>query len=98
MEAIRKEKGKPREIMHAIIDDRGGIDNIRSSGEYPRDRGQIYRARSKSSNGSAESYPSTDPLVELLQISKSQQRGNTEDLFIRDVNLSNGQTIDVSSE
>lgn len=76
MEAIREEKGKPREIMHAILDDRSGIDNIRSSGEYPRNRGHIYRARSKSSNGSAESYPFTDPQVELLQISKSKQRGN----------------------
>ena len=62
----------PHEIMHAIIDDRDGTDNITSSEEYPRDQGQIYHAHSKSSNGSAESYLIIDPLAELLQISKSQ--------------------------
>ena len=93
MEAIREGKGIPREIMHAIIDDRGVIDNVRSSGEYLRDRGQIYHAHSKSNNRSDNSYPSTDPPVELLQILKSQQRGNKEHWFVRDVNFSNEQTV-----
>ena len=98
MEAIREGKGIPRQIMHAIIDDRGGIDNVRSSGEYLRDRGQIYHARSKSNNRSDNSYPSTDPLVELLQISKFQQRGNKEHWFVRDVNLSNEQTVFLAND
>ena len=92
MEAIREGKGIPREIMHAIIDDRGSIDNVRSSEEYLRDQGQIYHARSKSNNRSDNSYPSTYPLVELLQISKSQQRGNKEHWFVRE------RTDGVSSE
>ena len=98
MEAIREGKGIPREIMHAIIDDRGGIDNVRSSGEYLRDRGQIYHARSKSNNRSDNSYPSTDPPVEFLQISKFQQRGNKEHWFVRDVNLSNEQTVFLAND
>ena len=98
MEAIREGKGIPREIMHAIIDDRGGIDNVRSSGEYLRDRGQIYHAPSKSNNRSDNSSSSTDPLVELLQISKSQQRGNKEHWFVRDVNFSNEQTVFLAND
>ena len=98
MEAIREGKGILREIMHAIIDDRGGIDNVRSSGEYLRDRGQIYHARSKSNNRSDNSYPSTDPPVEFLQISKFQQRGNKEHWFVRDVNLSNEQTVFLAND
>ena len=98
MEAIGEGKGIPREIMHAIIDDRGGIDNVRSSGEYLRDRGQIYHAHSKSNNRSDNSYPSTDPLVELLHKSKSQQRGNKEHWFVRDVNFSNKQTVFLAND
>ena len=78
VEAIRSVQAKLREIMHIVIDDRGGIDNIRSSGEYPRDRTQIYRARSNSSTRKDESRSPTDPFVQLLQISKEQQRGNRE--------------------
>lgn len=42
---VKSSTAKPREIMHSLIDERGGIENVRSSAEYPRDRKQIYRVR-----------------------------------------------------
>ena len=40
---VTQEKdAKPREIMHEIIYERGEIERIGSSGEYPRNRSQIY--------------------------------------------------------
>ena len=89
LKAIRSKDVKPREVMHEIIDERGGIEQVGSSGEYPRNHGQIYRAR----NSSKIAYHSNDPLVHLLQISKEQQLGNKADWFVRDVNISNEQTI-----
>ena len=82
--------------MHEIIDQRGGIEQINSSGEYPRNRNQIYRARNSDTSQSRKvggSYPSNDRLVQLLQISKEQQLGTKADWFVRDVNISNEQTI-----
>ncbi|XP_028417142.1 uncharacterized protein LOC114541416 [Dendronephthya gigantea] len=67
--SIREKDAKPRKIMHEIITERGGIEQISSSGEYPRNRSQIYRARN-SSTPTDNSYQSNDPLVQLLQISK----------------------------
>ena len=98
--AIREEEAKPREIMHAIIDHRGGIENISSSGEYPRNRIQIYRSRNSDSSESRKvgSFPSKDPLIQLLQISKEQQLGSKADWFVRDVNLSNEQTVFLANE
>lgn len=95
MKAIREEDSKPREVMHAIIDDRGGIENIRNSAEYPRDRVQIYRAR-KSKSGSC--LPATDPLIQLLQMSKEQQRGDKAGWFVRDVQLSNERTVFLAND
>ena len=74
MEAIQEEKGEPREIMHAIIDDRRGIDNVRSSEEYLRDQGQIYHTRSKSNNRSDDSYQSTI----WLSFCRNQNPNNVE--------------------
>ena len=47
IKAIREKDAKPREIMDEIIDERGGIESIGSSGEYPRNRRQIYRTHNK---------------------------------------------------
>ena len=36
------EKVGPRKVIHSIVKDRGRIDSLRTSGELPRDRKQIY--------------------------------------------------------
>ena len=36
------EKVDPRKVIHSIVKDRGRIDSLRTSGELPRDRKQIY--------------------------------------------------------
>lgn len=36
------EKVDPRKVIHSLVKDRGGIDSLRSSGELPRDRKQVY--------------------------------------------------------
>ena len=96
--AIREKDAKPREIMHEIIDERGGIERIGSSGEYPRNRSQIYRTRNNNNSVRNKVNQSNDPLVQLLKISKDQQMGNKADWFVRDVNLSNEQTIFLANE
>lgn len=96
--AIREKDAKPREIMHEIIDERGGIESIGSSGEYPRNRSQIYRTRNNNNSVRNNANQSNDPLVQLLQISKDQQLGNKADWFVRDVNISNEQTIFLANE
>ena len=100
MKAIKDEKAKPREVMHAVIEKRGGIDSICSSGEYPRNRDQIYRARRKDRTAQEASNGclANDPLVQLLEISKQQQRETKADWFVRDVNISNEQTIFLANE
>ena len=67
--------------MYEIIDERGGIDRIGSSGEYPRNRRQIYRIRNNNSVRNNVNQ-SNDPLVQLLKISKEQQLGNKADWFV----------------
>ena len=62
--------------MHEIIDQRGGIEQINSSGQYTCNRNQIYHGRNSDTSQSRKvgaSYPSNDLLVQLLQISKEQQ-------------------------
>lgn len=93
IKAIRAKDAKPWEIMHEIINERGGIEQVGSSGEYPRNRSQIYRACNTESSKSKTVNQSNDPLVQLLQISKEQQLGNKANWFVRDVNISNEQTI-----
>ena len=36
------EKVDPRKVIHSLVKDRGGIDSLRSAGELPRDRKQVY--------------------------------------------------------
>ncbi|KXJ13018.1 hypothetical protein AC249_AIPGENE28175 [Exaiptasia diaphana] len=72
---IKSSKAKPREIQHSIIDARGGIENVRSSGEYPRDRCQIYSARRSKEDLPSKVGIASDPLLQLVQISKEQQQG-----------------------
>jgi hypothetical protein len=68
MKALIKylDKAKPREIMHSVIEERGGINNICGSAEYPRDRNQIYNARKGDMtfrNEKASAINAQDPFV-----------------------------------
>lgn len=38
------EKVDPRKVIHLLVEDRSVIDSLRSSGELPRDRKQVYNA------------------------------------------------------
>ena len=84
---IAQAKGKPREVFHAVVEQRGGIHSIESSGEYPRDRAQIYNIRRHSvMKGSIPPTGVSDPLLEILKKAKEQQQMG--DMFIRDVQMS----------
>ena len=74
---------------------RDGIGNICSSGEYPWDQKQIYRARKKDTveketRSGCLANDSTCPAAPDLE---QQQQETNEDWFVRDVNISNEQTI-----
>ena len=85
--------------MHEIIDERGGIESIGSSGEYPRNRSQIYHTRNNNNLVRNNANQLNDPLLQLLQISKDQQLGNKADWFVRgDMNIWNEQTIFLANE
>ena len=32
----------PRQVIHSIVEERGGILKVGSAGEFPRDRAQVY--------------------------------------------------------
>ena len=78
-ELVKGSQGKPREIFHTVMEQRGGIHGVRSSGEYPRDRTQIYNIRRHAMMKDAH-VPSTsgagvsDPLLAVLQRAKEQQQ------------------------
>lgn len=83
--AIKSSTAKPREIIHSIIDARGGIECISNAGEYPRNREQVYRVQTRVVKPST--VTSKDPLIELLQLSKEQQQQRKEDWFVRRTKL-----------
>ena len=99
IKAIRGKDAKPREIMHEIINERGGIESIGSSGEYRRNQSQIYHTRNNNNLVRNNANQLNDPLLQLLQISKDQQLGNKADWFVRgDMNIWNEQTIFLANE
>ena len=38
-------KHSPQKVVHDVIEERGGIDQIQSAGEFPRSRTQIYNVK-----------------------------------------------------
>ena len=85
IEKIKTEvqKSDPRKVVsHSLVQGHGGIDNIRSSGELPRDRKQVYNA--------VQTLNKTDRVEDSLQFLMEKCKEEMEDektAFIRSVQI-----------
>lgn len=70
LDKIKKDvfKHDPKKIMHNIIAERGGIDNVRSGSEIPRNRKQLYNIIQSTTCTEKNS----DPLQYLMQKCKEE--------------------------
>ena len=78
----------PWEATQEIIKERGGIMNINNSGEFPRNRSQIYNINKKIKRKKRVvplSY--NDPLLQVITKAKEEQMGRAENILIREVPL-----------
>ncbi|CAB4029271.1 Hypothetical predicted protein [Paramuricea clavata] len=81
-------KHSPRKVVHDVIEERGGIDQIQSAGEFPRNRTQIYNAKRGLGNPNGKiSTCVKDPFLDVLIKAKEEQceRNNETIGFIRDI-------------
>ena len=75
---------KPKDVFHKIIENAGGLENLTSGSQKPRDRQQIYNLRKQ---------PYGDEILEAVDIKKN------EDLkFIREIELSPEFAIFLATE
>ena len=89
----------PREASHEIIKERGGISNISQSGEFPRNRNQVYNVNRKlKSEKSKTTLSSHDPLLQVITKAKEDQKGRVENAFIRDIPLFPEPIVFLASE
>ena len=76
----------PRETSHDIIKERGGIMSISQSGEFPRNRNQVYNVNRKLKNEKARTTLSNnDPLLQIITKAKEDQKGRVKNAFIREI-------------
>ncbi len=81
-------KHSPRKVVHDVIQERGGINQIQSSGEFPRNRTQIYNAKRCLSNLTCSTSAAKDPFLDVLIKAKQEQGEGDEKVgFIRDIPL-----------
>ena len=59
-------KHSQRKVVHDVIEERGGFNQIQSSGEFPRNRIQIYNATRCLNNPTFSTSAAKDPLLDLL--------------------------------
>ena len=77
-----------REIVHEVIEKRGGIMKVRSSGALPRNRAQVYNIMKESKKEmSKQPLGMDDPVLQVLVKAKEEQKGRPEDIFIREIPL-----------
>lgn len=81
---VKLSKHSPRKVTHDIIGERGGMQNIQSAGEFPRDRTQIYNVKRNLSIPKSSSSFTKDPLLDVLVKAKEDQ-SSRKDAFIRDI-------------
>ena len=75
-------KSDPRKVVHSFINDRGGIDQVRSSGELSRDPKQVYNAvQSMNKSERVE-----DPLQSFMEKCKEEML-NESTAFIRSAQI-----------
>ena len=78
----------PRQVSHAIVDEKGGIMKIESAGDFPRNRAQVYNLNREVKRQKVDSPIATnDPLVQILSKAKEEQQGRKEDMLIREMPL-----------
>ena len=81
-ELVKGSQGMPHKMFHTMMEQRGGINGVRSSGEYPRDRNKIYNitghAMMKDAHVPSKSGTgASNPFLAILQRAKEhQQMGN----------------------
>lgn len=75
----------PRQVIHSVLKDRGGIMKVKSSCEYPRDRMQIYNVNRQRKVAAGKSVITSDPLLDILAKAKEEQQGRQEDMLIREI-------------
>ena len=81
-------KHSPHKVVHDVIEERGGINQIQSSGEFPRNRTQIYNAKRCLNNPTFSTSAAKDCILDLLLKSKQEQGEGGEKVdFIRDIPL-----------
>ena len=77
-----------REIVHKVIERRGGIMKVTSSGALPRNRRQVYHIVKESKNEITKEPPGMDdPILQVLVEAKEEQKGRPEDILIREIPL-----------
>ena len=78
----------PREATQEIIKERGGIMNINTAGEFPRNRTQVYNINKKmKTKKSGVDLSHNDPLLQVITQAKEEQMGRAENILIREVPL-----------
>jgi hypothetical protein len=90
-----------RETVHKIINEKGDIMKIESSGELPRDRTQVYNiAKGMKTDTTLPSIPYSDPLLQVLVKAKAkeEQQGRTEDILIRELPLFPEPTVFLATQ
>ena len=85
-----KSDNRSKNIVHEILKERGVIENIQLPGEHVRDRKKV-------SNFSHYSEKSSDPVLELMELCKSQTY-KPESVFVREVTSSPELSIFLASE
>ena len=77
----------PRQVIHSIVEERGGILKVESAGEFPRDRAQVYNLNKQVKRQKVDVAFSADPLLQVLAKAKEEQQGPKENIFIREIPL-----------
>lgn len=80
---------KPKDIFHTLIEDEGGLNEIKCGSQIARDRQQIR-------NFNRKSLSTPDPVIECLDLAKRQEK--TEDRFLREVRASPEFTMFMSTD
>ena len=87
-----KGKQRPKSIVHNILEEKGGIQNIQAPGEHSRNRKQISNFKFNTKDGKVE-----DPLPEIMDTCKQQSTFPTN-AFVREVTASPEMTIFLATE
>ena len=62
----------PRQVIHSIVEERGGILKVESAGEFPRDRAQVYNLNKQVKRQKVDVTSSADPLLQVLAKAKEE--------------------------